>query len=602
MIFLGLKKERPALLAVFIPVLLFGCIPLSAHEGEHKTFVNKISTTGKKNLGTKDEKKTNNKIETKDKKEALPSEEKLEEQTNNKTGEASDVNRASVSPLVNSVSTTASSNRTSAVIGVVISTANSSENGYSFLGSEQNSNSSSDSVEVNGEDPDSATERAKKNMTDLVNRANTNIETSVATNPEESKNGSFNVDDQITSLSSIAHHTNSEAMCLTSGGNGKADGAQCKEWLDKDVSEHGKISGDSSPLERKIYQMWEGAKQKISEGAYRIWNIALRTGENLLDSHGRLNIQGLSKYELNEEATKVASELGEKSAEQALKIVLGDEAPKQDEIIAPPPEVLRAVAINITRGIANHSVAKWTGIQSAKKGIEVITNTDRDPQKYKSEVEQEDNNASAEERLQAQAPLDTETEGISLEDRVARAQAVKKASIDVVNPSFQGDEWVAGDSNKERYDEWAYRATVEQISNPFITVDQIQKPEQIQLSQRQIASDLSVGPEDSEEEGDRKVQIKQLTPKDQIEAYNRQLEVAARSMEVISAESSTFVNTADKIRSHKLGEGETLLTINDLTPAQKKNNLTTGMTSLAQNPNSKVVIPKSASQLTITNF
>ena len=78
--------------------------------------------------------------------------------------------------------------------------------------------------------------------------------------------------------------------------------------------------------------------------------------------------------------------------------------------------------------------------------------------------------------------------------------------------------------------------------------------------------------------------------------------MAARSMEVISAESSTFVNTADKIRSHKLGEGETLLTINDLTPAQKKNNLTTGMTSLAQNPNSKVVIPKSASQLTITNF
>lgn len=458
---------------------------------------------------------------------------------------------------------------------------------------------SSESVELEGEDPDSAEKRAKKLMGDLVERANTNIETSVAADPKETKSGSFNADDRISSLSSITYHTNNEAICIE-GENGKPDGSRCKTWLDKDVSQHGKIAGDSSPLERQVYEMWEGAKQKVSDGIYRIWNVALREGQSLKDRFGRLNIQGLSKYELTEEASKAASDLGYKSAEQALRIVVGDELNKTDGIASPPPEVLRALAVNVTKSIANSAVTKWAAIQAAKKGIEVITNTDMDPKKYKSEVENKSNEAANREILKIQAPLDSETR-LSLEERVQRAESMKKANSGMVNPSFDGDQLVAGDPNKERYDEWAYRATLEQISKPSMTVDQVQRPKDIQLSQRQITTEVEALADEGDRDGSGKIVLKQTTPKEQLEEYNRQLEIAARSMEEISSESSTFANSGERIRSNKLGPGETILSINDLTPVQKRDLSSTNTTTLVQNPSPKVEIPKTASQLTFSN-
>jgi len=480
----------------------------------------------------------------------------------------------------------------------------SSVDGFSFLTGPDSkampdASGKSDSVEANGEDPEQAEEKAKKSLTDLVDRANKNVETSVATTPEETKGGAFNSDDKISSLSSITYHTNNDALCLKSKDSGKPDGANCQEWLDKDVSEHGKHA-DSSPLERTMYSIWEGAKQKISDAAYRIWDIALKPGQSLLDENGRLNIASLSKYELNEDARKAAVELGDKSADQALRNSLGDQAPKAGEQVSPPPEALRAIAVNITRAMANSATAKWTGIQTAKKGVEVITNVDSNVQKYQSEVQKNSNNASGEERLQAQAPLDQETQGVSLEERVAKAEALKKVQTDLANPTFEGDKVVGGDPNQERVDEWAYRATLKQLADPFSNVAETERPKDIQISDRQIASEVPVADE-SQDGKSSQVRMQMMTPKDQIEAYNQQLELAAKNMEVIASEESRFVNTAEKIRSNKLKSGESILTINDLTPAQKKE-LNPGVTNLVENPSIKVEMPRSSSQLTIQKF
>lgn len=479
-----------------------------------------------------------------------------------------------------------------------------SVDGFSFLTGPDSkatpdASGKSDSVEANGEDPEQAEEKAKKSLTDLVDRANKNVETSVATTPEETKGGAFNSDDKISSLSSITYHTNNDALCLKSKESGKPDGANCQEWLDKDVSEHGKHA-DSSPLERTMYSIWEGAKQKISDAAYRIWDIALKPGQSLLDENGRLNIASLSKYELNEDARKAAVELGDKSADQALRNSLGDQAPKAGEQVSPPPEALRAIAVNITRAMANSATAKWTGIQTAKKGVEVITNVDSNVQKYQSEVQKNSNNASGEERLQAQAPLDQETQGVSLEERVAKAEALKKVQTDLANPTFEGDKVVGGDPNQERVDEWAYRATLKQLADPFSNVAETERPKDIQISDRQIASEVPVADE-SQDGKSSQVRMQMMTPKDQIEAYNQQLELAAKNMEVIASEESRFVNTAEKIRSNKLKSGESILTINDLTPAQKKE-LNPGVTNLVENPSIKVEMPRSSSQLTIQKF
>ena len=479
---------------------------------------------------------------------------------------------------------------------------NSTDSASFIVSSNSNSSESSQGenspVKVTGLEPEEAEKKAKKELTDLVQMANTNVETSVASTSDEAKNGSYNADDKISSLSSITYHTNNDALCLEGNGSGKPDGENCKTWLDRNASEHGKES-DSSPLERKIYQLWEGAKAKISETSYRIWNVAFKAGEIPLDDHGRLNLAGLRKYELNEEATKVAGELGERSADQALRNTLGPNAPKDGEEVAPPPEALRAIAVNITRAMANAATAKWAGIQTAKKGIEVITNLDVDAQKYKTEVEKKENSASGEERLLIQAELDQETI-LSLEERVARAEAIKKVDTSVINPEFEGDKLVSGDPNKEGYDEWAYRATLEQLSNPLSNAREMNHPEGIEISDRQVATALSVG-SDSPEESQNPLKVKMLTTKEQIESYNRQLEIAARNMEAISAISSSFVNTGEKIRSNKLKAGETILTINDLTPFQKRE-LNKGVTTIEENPNPKVQIPNTASQLTFTQY
>ena len=479
---------------------------------------------------------------------------------------------------------------------------NSTDSASFIVSSNSNSSESSQGenspVKVTGLEPEEAEKKAKKELTDLVQMANTNVETSVASTSDEAKNGSYNADDKISSLSSITYHTNNDALCLEGNGSGKPDGENCKTWLDRNASEHGKES-DSSPLERKIYQLWEGAKAKISETSYRIWNVAFKAGEIPLDDHGRLNLAGLRKYELNEEATKVAGELGERSADQALRNTLGPNAPKDGEEVAPPPEALRAIAVNITRAMANAATAKWAGIQTAKKGIEVITNLDVDAQKYKTEVEKRENSGSTYEKLLNQAELDQETI-LSLEERVARAEAIKKVDNSVINPEFEGDKLVSGDPNKEGYDEWAYRATLEQLSNPLSNAREMNHPEGIEISDRQVATALSVG-SDSPEESQNPLKVKMLTTKEQIESYNRQLEIAARNMEAISAISSSFVNTGEKIRSNKLKAGETILTINDLTPFQKRE-LNKGVTTIEENPNPKVQIPNTASQLTFTQY
>lgn len=480
---------------------------------------------------------------------------------------------------------------------------NSTDSASFIVSSNSNSSESSQGenspVKVTGLEPEEAEKKAKKELTDLVQMANTNVETSVASTSDEAKNGSYNADDKISSLSSITYHTNNDALCLEGNGSGKPDGENCKTWLDRNASEHGKES-DSSPLERKIYQLWEGAKAKISETSYRIWNVAFKAGEIPLDDHGRLNLAGLRKYELNEEATKVAGELGERSADQALRNTLGPNAPKDGEEVAPPPEALRAIAVNITRAMANAATAKWAGIQTAKKGIEVITNLDVDAKKYKTEVEKKENSGSVYEKILNQAALDVDTSALSLEDRVARAEAIKKVDNSVINPEFEGDKLVSGDPNKEGYDEWAYRATLEQLSNPLSNAREMNHPEGIEISDRQVATALSVG-SDSPEESQNPLKVKMLTTKEQIESYNRQLEIAARNMEAISAISSSFVNTGEKIRSNKLKAGETILTINDLTPFQK-GELNKGVTTIEENPNPKVQIPNTASQLTFTQY
>ena len=72
-------------------------------------------------------------------------------------------------------------------------------------------------------------------------------------------------------------------------------------------------------------------------------------------------------------------------------------------------------------------------------------------------------------------------------------------------------------------------------------------------------------------------------------------------MEAISAISTSLVDTSIKIRSNKLKAGETILTINDLTPFQK-GELNKGVTTIEENPNPKVQIPTTASQLTFTQY
>ncbi len=484
--------------------------------------------------------------------------------------------------------------------------ASNSPDGYSFLVDSDDSlepapaTGQSDTVELVGEDPETADQKARKKLSELVQKANTNPETSVAITNEEKKSGGFNPENGISNGSIITYHDDNMPVCIESNGGKKPDGANCKTWRDSRVSGHGQQVGDASDLEKGIYGLWEKAKDNIKDGVYRIWNVALRAGHNLLDEFGRLNEPGLAKYELNEEATQAATELGTRSAERALTIVMGDDRDNSGEEVSPPPEVLRAMAVNITRAIANHAVSQWTGIQVAKKGVEVLVNNEMNAENYKGQVESEENETHGEERLQAQAPLDIETQGTPLEMRTELAQAMKGVSTSIVNPTVQGDEVKPGDPESESVSEWAYRATREQLENPFMNADQIQRPQDIQLSQGQVTRAMDVVTED-ENGGNLKVETQNLTPRDQIESYNRQLEIAARSSEEIASESSAFVNNGKKIRSYKLGPGESVLSINDLTPAQKQS-LEPGSTALAENPNTKVVIPKASAQLTITKF
>ncbi|MFM8313380.1 MAG: hypothetical protein ACKOA8_03770, partial [Deltaproteobacteria bacterium] len=312
-------------------------------------------------------------------------------------------------------------------------------------------------------------------------------------------------------------------------------------------------------------------------------------------------IGALTKYELNEEATLKARELGFNSAEKAVKESLGSKLMKEGEIIAPPPEMLRTLAANTSRAIVNDAINKKAAIAAAKNGVEVIVNSDSDAKKYQNQVNNSNNEAMGEERMMQQAQLDPETVGISLEDRIAKAEALRKAPVEIINPVCEGDQIKAGDPSKERYDEWAYRATVEQMKNTSGLATTTSRPEDFQISERQIASQLVAGSDSSDD--NEEPQEKPLTVKDQINSYNRQLEGAARKMEMISAQSPSFVNNSGQIRSHKIEAGEmNILEINELTPFQKRVLKKSGESALTQQPSPKIDIPRTASELVVTTY
>lgn len=387
-------------------------------------------------------------------------------------------------------------------------------------------------------------------LQDSLNKVLKHSNAKVAQAP--SKGSQLNKGDGNSSNSTTTYHSYAWDYCEEWVG---AD--LCKKWLDPYISDHG-FSADKSALEGKIAEIYSGMRENKSASSWAIWDVAVKAGQEIQDEQGRLNRKALTKFEIKEEVKEELKKLGREAALDNLVDAVDKDAPK-DTI--PNSMALRALAANYTQAYRNNLVGLLGGIRRMKEGVEVpggenLLSCDSILSEAKSE--------ETDEKLSAQAPLTDKALDTGLEKRIQLCRQMMQTSIRMVNPTAQGDQIVSGDPNTEQIDEWRVRANLEILDDLTKDGNNIEKPSDANLTQRELSSEMIVTEDDKEKT------IYEL-PKDQIEAYNKMLENSAKAQAAVSK--MTIQHIADnskQIESNKIKGPISAIELNGLTPAQKK--------------------------------
>ena len=364
-------------------------------------------------------------------------------------------------------------------------------------------------------------------------------------------------------LSNTTIHYNVESTCQEWVG-----GQYCNKWLDPFISEHG-FGGDFSPLEGAVAQEWKARQTIDGGGQYRIWQIARQGGGANTDADGKLDRSGITDWRLLPEVRKKLENIGEQSAVRQMTITFDDDAPKGKAAqgVMPNMESLRMMASRWTKMFRNRLVSNLAEMRVGDKPTEFRLNEESpDCESYVQAMKTQQEQTRTEERLEPQARLDMETMAADLQQRYKQCVALRRTSVNAVNPIASGGEVSQGDAESERIDKWRTRVNIAMIDKVGIDVNSIPKPSNGRITQRDLASDLAVW-----EDGGRTMKGKKsITNRQQLQSYNNQLELAAVGMQEVAMRSQNIAHTSDTIKKYKIENGQyNAVKLNSLTPEMR---------------------------------
>jgi len=396
----------------------------------------------------------------------------------------------------------------------------------------------------------------------------------------ESKGGGkdYNSNDGNSFTSNTTYHSYVWDYCMQWIGN-----RYCRKWLDPYVSPHG-FTGDQSPLEGLVGAEWKRLKKDDdpgTNGQYAIWKVEKQNGGAIIDVDGKMDREGLTKWELLPDVRKKVENVGEKTAVRQISLTYDDSTGKGANTM-PNMEGLRMMAERWTKMYRNRMVANIGELRAAGRGIEFALGEDKpNCQAYVQALQREQEETKVEERIQPQAILDVETRAKQLQERYDACVALRATPVQAVNPLIQNGQVQGGQAEQEQYDKWAARVTIGTIDSVGLNPNSLPKPAGVNLTKEQYSSELV-----DYEVGGLNAKRVRATNSEQLQGYNDNLERAAVGMQEVAARTGGYVvDNSDQIRKFKIApQTINAVQLNGLTPEMRGELAGTGFPRTSPQP------------------
>ncbi len=354
----------------------------------------------------------------------------------------------------------------------------------------------------------------------------------------------------------------------------------CERWLDPYVPLHGvEGGGDQSPLEGAMAEVWKGLKQDMVDGdaagggdvQFGMWSVRAKQGKSILRKDDvvraqTLDPEALADWRLLPEVEQKAKEIGDKTAENAIRGMVVAQDGEQEQTM-PSLVDLRAGAASLTRAMRNRMLASIGEARASQPGIEFELGEDRPTcDAYLADYKNYEDKAETPGAIPL--PLrDRETViNMDVKKRYELCKQVTEAQIYQINPDVQGESLGLGSPENERIDAALNRINVAMIDQVGLDPSSQPKPADVQIKKSDYTQEIA-----DYEEGGAEYTDRGLTNADQIKLYNNNLQQAAINMRaMVERAPESIPDTTGRILASQIEIGSKRLDqINGLTDQMK---------------------------------
>lgn len=325
---------------------------------------------------------------------------------------------------------------------------------------------------------------------------------------------------------------------------------RCQKWIPPYVSVHGYTS-EQSPLERKVAELYEASVPKnpdaqVPSGQYAIWRIERKDGGGILDADGKIEREGIRRWELTAAAKAEIDRIGVATAERTIDTTYDDGTDRRTTL--PNMEGLRLMAQRWTKMMRNRAVAVAGDLRAMDKGVEIgLDQQFPECEDYPRAMAAEPEETYVQQRRNPQELLSVEAMGVDVRERIARCRQLRAMSVYAINPQIGANGKVeSGAAENESFEKWRMRAQVAVIDSVGMDPNELPKP-----SDNEISEDEQKVTYKDFVDGGRTYSLGRRSNAESLESYNKQLDRAADGWTQVAVRTN-LVDVSDKIRRFKI--------------------------------------------------
>ena len=274
--------------------------------------------------------------------------------------------------------------------------------------------------------------------------------------------------------------------------------------------------------------------------------VERKDGGGILDADGKIEREGIRRWELNANAKAEIDRIGVATAERTIDTTYDDGTNRRTTL--PNMEGLRLMAQRWTKMMRNRAVAVSGDLRAMNKGVEIGLSVEfPECEDYPRAMAAEPEETYVQQRRNPQELLSVEAMGVDVRERIARCKQLRAMSVYAVNPQIGANgNAESGDADSENLEKWRMRAQVAVIDSVGMDPNSLPKPPDNEISE----DEQKVTYKDFVD-GGRSYSLARRNNAESLETYNKQLDSAADGWTQVSARTN-LTDVSDKIRSFKI--------------------------------------------------